>query len=502
MKAIVVMFDSLNRHFLPPYGCDWTQAPNFQRLAQRTLTFDNSYVCSMPCMPARRDFHTARPNFLHRSWGPMEPFDDSVPKLLSQAGISSHLITDHQHYWEAGGATYHTCYDTWQFHRGQEGDAWMGQVEDPPEIDALGRNAETDIRAHRQDRVNRQFMPHEQDQPQARTFEAGVDFIRRNHAAQDWFLQLETFDPHEPFFTQRHFKDLYPDHYADYDGPLHDWPPYAKVTETPEQVEHMRYEYASLLSMCDRKLGDVLDLMDELELWEDTMLIVWTDHGFLLSEHDVWAKCWVPFYNEVAQTPFFVWDPRNGQQGERRQALVQPAIDLGPTLLNFFGQEPTSDMLGKDLADTIQSDTDVRQAAIYGQHGHQVNVTDGRYVYMRGPVREDNQPLYDYTLMPTHMREPFGVEELRGRIELADPFSFTKDCQLMRIGGDTGEEFAFLSQVHKYGSSLYDLQNDPGQLAPIQDEAVEQRLIASMAGLMAECDTPAEQYERLGLAQG
>ena len=73
MKAIMVMFDSLNRHMLPPYGCDWTHAPNFQRLAEKTLTFDTSYVCSMPCMPARRDFHTGRPNFLHRSWGPSSP---------------------------------------------------------------------------------------------------------------------------------------------------------------------------------------------------------------------------------------------------------------------------------------------------------------------------------------------------------------------------------------------------------------------------------------------
>jgi arylsulfatase A-like enzyme len=52
MRAIMVMFDSLNRRMLPPYGCDWTHAPNFARLAERTVTFDNCYVGSMPCMPA------------------------------------------------------------------------------------------------------------------------------------------------------------------------------------------------------------------------------------------------------------------------------------------------------------------------------------------------------------------------------------------------------------------------------------------------------------------
>lgn len=104
MKAIMLMFDSLNRHMLPPYNPDtFVHAPNFTRLAQKTAMFENSYVASMPCMPARRDLHTGRCNFLHRSWGPLEPFDDSMPELLKQHGVYTHLITDHQHYFEDGG---------------------------------------------------------------------------------------------------------------------------------------------------------------------------------------------------------------------------------------------------------------------------------------------------------------------------------------------------------------------------------------------------------------
>ena len=51
MKAIMVMYDSLNRHLLQPYGCQWTQTENFQRLAEHTVVFDNCWVGSMPCMP-------------------------------------------------------------------------------------------------------------------------------------------------------------------------------------------------------------------------------------------------------------------------------------------------------------------------------------------------------------------------------------------------------------------------------------------------------------------
>jgi arylsulfatase A-like enzyme len=97
MKAIMLMFDSLNRHMLPPYGAQGVHAPNFTRLAERCVTFDNCYVGSMPCIPARRELHTGRYNFLHRSWGPLEPFDDSMPAILGRAGVYTHLTTDHQH---------------------------------------------------------------------------------------------------------------------------------------------------------------------------------------------------------------------------------------------------------------------------------------------------------------------------------------------------------------------------------------------------------------------
>ena len=496
MKAIMLMFDSLNRHMLPCYGCDWVHAPNFTRLAERTVTFDKSYVCSMPCMPARRDLHTGRPNFLHKFWGPLEPYDDSVFEMLKKAGVYSHLATDHYHYFEDGGATYHNRYNSWEFFRGQEGDPFIGQVADPVRPPSLGRNAYVD-RLSRQDWINRSFMKREVQQPQPQTIAAGLDFVRRNRQQDNWVVQIETFDPHEPFFTQRKYKDLYAEHYDKYrqaDGKHFDWPRYRKVEETPAEIEHLRFEYAALVSMCDSYLGDVLDTMDELDLWKDTMLIVWTDHGFMLGEHDCLAKIWMPLYEEWAHTPFFVWDPRCAKKGERRQALVQPAIDLAPTLLGLFGVQPTADMLGKDLAGVIADDTPVRQAAIFGVHGAHVNITDGRYFYRHGPVGK-NAPIYEYIILPggIGMRQPDALERL-AQATPAKPFSFTKNCPTLRVP---------VAQIRRYEnlakSELFDLQNDPRQMNLIQDETVRRKLVGQMVELMKQCDAPAEQYERLGL---
>ena len=487
MKAIMVMYDSLNRRMLPPYGSDWVHAPNFERLSERTVTFENSYVGSMPCMPCRREFHTGRYNFLHRSWGPLEPFDDSVPEILEQNGIYTHLVSDHYHYWEEGGCDYHTRYTSWEISRGQEGDPWIGKLEDPEIPEALGDRSG---KKWRQDWVNRDHMDEESKQPQAVTFEKGLEFIRANADHDDWFLHIETFDPHEPYYTQQHYKDLYPHEYA---GPHFDWPPYREVQETPDQVEHMRKESAALHSMCDTYLGKVLDLMDDLDMWDDTMLIVCTDHGFLLGEHDWWAKCVQPFYNEVAHTPLFLWDPRTGRQGERSQALVQN-IDWGPTLMELFDVPPTDDMQGIPLSEALASDEPLREGMLYGLHGGQVNVTDGRYVYMRGPANAKNEPLYEYTLMPTHMRHTFDVDELQD-IQLAEPFEFTKGCRTMKIEARGGS----WQNVYRFGTMLFDLVEDPKQEHPIEDPEIEARMVRLMVDLMKANDAPPEQFERLGL---
>ncbi|MGB3375797.1 MAG: sulfatase [Microbacterium sp.] len=485
MKAIMVMYDTLNRRLLPSYGADQVVAPNFSRLTERTATFDNCYAGSMPCVPARREMHTARYNFLHRSWGPLEPFDDSVPEMLRDAGVYSHLVTDNRHYWGDGGATYHGRFSTFEFFRGQEGDAWKGQVADPETPDTVVNRSD---RVWRQDWINRAHLQNEADHPQTLTFDAGLEFLETNIDADNWFLQIEAFDPHEPFFSYEQYQRLYD---TGYEGPNFDWPAYRRVIEDESEVEQLRNEYMALVTMCDNSLGRVLDFMDENEMWDDTMLVVCTDHGLLLGEHNWWGKNVQPWYDENIHIPLFVWDPRSAVAGERRDALVQ-TIDLGPTLLEFFGIPVTPDMQGRALAQTVASDAPVRQAALFGNAGGHVNVTDGRYVYMRACADESNSPLYDYTLMTTHMAGRFAPSEL-AKAELHPGFSFTKGAPVLKVPG-----FAFGSSW-SYGTLLFDLDDDPDQHRPLRDDALELRMAGLLVDMMRDNDAPPEQYERLGL---
>lgn len=491
MKAILVLFDSLNRHKLPMYGSDEIKVPNFERLANRAVSFDTCYASSLPCMPARREIHTGRLNFLHRSWSPLEPFDDSMPEILKENGIYSHLITDHYHYFENGGATYHTRYNTWEFIRGQEGDPWKGEVKDPDIPETVG--GRTNV-LWRQDWVNRKYMQGEENHPQTLTFDRGLEFIETNHKEDNWFLQIECFDPHEPFFAPEEYRKLYKD---DYDGAHFDWPNYVQVTETREQQEHVTNEYRALVSMCDHSLGRVMDHMDQYNLWDDTMLIVATDHGFLLGEHGWWAKCVMPFYNEIAHTPLFIWDPRVNAVGERRSSLVQ-TIDLAPTVLEYFGLDIPKDMQGRSMKPVLENDEQIREGGLFGIHGGHVNVTDGRYVYMRASKTKENTPLFNYTLMPMHMRERFSLRELQN-MELVEPFTFTKGCPVLKVPSYGIPELDF--SPYNFGTMLFDVVNDPQQKHPIDDPVIERRMIDLLVKLMKESDAPKEQYERLGLEE-
>lgn len=479
MRAVMVMFDTLNRRFLPAYG-GTEDLPNFARLEAHAVTFDRCYAGSMPCMPARREMHTGRPNFLHRSWGPLEPFDDSVPAMLGAAGVYTHLVTDHKHYWGDGGATYHGRFSSFEFFRGQEGDTWKGIVRDPDPVD--GSRGGT---LWRHDQINRRYTSREDRHPQTLTVDAGLEFIAANRDDDRWFLQLEAFDPHEPFTASERFRSEGAD-------ASRDWPLYKRVSDD-DAADDLTDAYRALLRQCDHSLGRVLDAFDELELWEDTMLLVCTDHGLLLGEHEWWGKMVQPWYEENIHIPLFVWDPRHRAAGQRFEGLVQ-TIDLGPTLLEFFGLPSTADMRGRPLGPMLAENAPAHDTALFGNHGGHVNITDGRYVYMRSSISPENQPLFEYTLMPTRLQGAFSPVEL-ARAELVAPLPFTQGSPVLRIPTtSTGSPWVF-------GTLLFDLETDPGQLTPLEDDEVELRMIELLVAAMRDGAAPTEQYARLGLPE-
>jgi hypothetical protein len=127
---------------------------------------------------------------------------------------------------------------------------------------------------------------------------------------------------------------------------------------------------------------------------------------------------------------------------------------------------------------------------VFGGH---VNISDGRYVYMRAPVTPGNTPLNQYTLMPVNMRGFFSDSEIR-TASLHGPFDFTRGMPVLQMEGK-----AFMQDAYKLGNLLFDLETDPEQRNPLQNPEVEKRMVRELIRLMKENDAPAEQFVRLGL---
>src|SRR5699024_2799505 len=138
-------------------------------------------------------------------------------------------------------------------------------------------------------------------------------------------------------------------------------------------------------------------LFDAQDMWRDTHLVLSTDHGLLLGEKEFLGKNRPPFYNEVANIPLFIAGP---DVAPRRAITLTQTTDLGPTLLDIFGEPPPAEMTGESLLPVLAHDDPQRaeRGCVFGQFGAAINFTDGHYVYFLYPREPFHEGLFQYTL--------------------------------------------------------------------------------------------------------
>ena len=508
MRTIFILADSTNRRFLNMYGSTRPAlTPNLDRLAARGTVFENHWCGSAPCMPARRDIMTGRLNFLEKPWGGIEPFDQTLPALLKTKNVYSYMFTDHYLYYHVGGENYWNDFTSHEMIRGQEFDALNMPACKEGIVTQQRPTGYKGIYSQEHDETYSRFAS-EEAYPSPMTMKKAAQWLERNADANNFLLWVEGFDPHEPFDVPQKYIDLYRDADGDdYDGIPCYWPEYRKNIFTDQETRHLNVRYKALLTMTDHYIGKILDVLDRHHMWDDTMVIFTTDHGYMLGEHGYMAKNYMPAYNEVFHIPLIICHP--GAKIKRFSGLTQN-IDMFPTILGQFGVDMSQlhyPIHGKDLTPALTGETErVRDGIIYGYFGKSVNYTDGKYTYLRAAKSDSNRPLYVYTAMPTTLRQYYGV----GCIQPDDydkisfghlPFT---NYPVYKIPADIivfknpSQEYSKRS-VHNAVTCLYDLEKDYEQEAPIQDEILEAQYIAALRKCMETHQAPAEQYERLGI---
>ena len=519
-NLVVVLLDSLNRHFLDCYldaqqqrerrtatGVgDWAElepvaTPNIDRLARRSLRFDRHWSGSLPCMPARHDLLVGALDFLWRPWGSIEVWEDAITYDLRRAGVTTMLVSDHPHLFEVGGENYHTDFSAWEYVRGHEGDPWRTRP-DPSWTGTPALPAAPAFVHHPYD-DSRTWFRAEEEFPGPRTMRAAEEWLRTSARHHERFLLfVDEFDPHEPFDTPAPWATRYDD---TWEGPRLIWPPYttetiAKGRLQPAEARQIRANYQSKLTMIDHWLGRILDQLDAQQLWDDTAVVLCTDHGHYLGERDAFGKPGIPVYSDLGHTPLLVAWP--GAPAGTIDALTTN-VDLHATIADIFGVEPAHRTHGRSLVPLIEGRVDaVRDHVLLGYWARHVHVVDRERHYARAPAGE-NFPLAmwsnRWSTMPIHARPELRLPRPDRRAALA--FMPGSDVPVIRQPFGPGDFLPFWAYgVETDHHLLHDLDADPWQTenragAPEEKEAVDLLRVA-----LDEVDAPTEQYERLGLA--
>jgi arylsulfatase A-like enzyme len=522
-NVVVVLLDSLNRHMLGSYGGHEFATPHLDRFARdRAVRFTRHVTGSLPCMPARHDILCGALDFLWRPWGSIELWEQPITADLRHGGVTTMLVTDHPHLFETGGENYHTDFGSWDYVRGHEGDpwktwldpSWMG-VPAPAKDGGWWLQRQYGDRAPHIDRGYdraRTFLRDEVEYPGPRTMSAAADWVAgaaTHHRDRGFLLFVDEFDPHEPFDTPEPWQSMYET--EPWEGERLIWPPYVvggvsggQLSEA--EARHVRGNYGSKLSMIDHWFGRLLDQLDRSALWDDTAVIVCTDHGHYLGEDrggkDIWGKPLVPQFEPLGHIPLLIHWP--GVEGGAVCDALSTSVDLYATIADVFGVSPAHRTHGQSLAPLLRGETTaVREWAIGGVFGNWVQITDGRWKYARGP-EVDNFPLSmwsnRWSTMPLHVEGLTGLPKPDGRAWLDRmPGS---DVPVIRQPFQAGDALPFWVGNAAVGQHhLYDVSVDPEERENRVGERAEREMVDLLRTALVEVDAPTEQLERLGIAR-
>ena len=497
MNIVLVLIDSLNRSAVSAYGPTEVATPNLDAFARRAWRFDNHFVGSLPCMPARREIFAGIKEVLWRPWGPLESFDERLPRLLEAHGYATAIVTDHYHYWEETANGYIQSFQSAELIRGHEIDYWQPLVSE----DSLPQWVQT-IEAWRPGSGRRYYsnvvgFRDETDFFPAKVFSAAARWLDHRPTDRPFFLQVESFDVHEPFDAPEPYASMYGDGTARDRFTL--WPPYQDRTQlsafmdqtTPDELAFIRSQYMGKVTMVDRWFGELTTALDRANLWDDTVVIVTTDHGHDLGERRAFGKQF-PHYDSHANIPLLIWRPAYRPAGQTVTGLTS-TVDLFATVLEAAGATVPGRTHSRSLLPLLAGDpTAGRTALLYGTFDQGLCCTDGEWTLLKAPERDGPLNVYSTMISPALVIDP--AAQPTG----ADRFIPGVDLPQWRIPVDPRTSAHY---TPARSSLLFHRAADPGQTHNLWDDAPDQRrrMCNLLRDLMIAEGAPPEQLVRLGL---
>lgn len=430
-NVLFIAVDDL-RPELGCYGKQHMHSPNIDRLAKSGVLFERAYCMVPTCGASRASLMTGIRPARNRFVSYLTVAEKDAPEITT---FNTHF-KNNGYYTGSLGKVFHNPKDNAE---GWSEPAWRTKG-----IPRYRRPENHDLYEKRQKQGSRKRGPAwESADVEDNAYADGVmteraiaDLNRLNKKSEPFFLAVGFLKPHLPFIAPKKYWDMYdheqiqlPDNYhVPTDAPkesIHtsgELRRYAGIPSTgpvsDEAARNLIHGYYACVSYTDALIGKLLNELDRLKLSENTVVVLWGDHGWNLGEHTLWCKhsC----YETSMQIPLIVRAP--GIEGDQRRPNLVESIDLYPTLCELSGLPLPNHLRGQSLV-ALMTDRDAAwKSAAVGrfENGDTIRTDAFRFTeYTDKKGKQTSSMLYDHQADPSENANVAGTRK-NAVVELAE----------------------------------------------------------------------------------
>ena len=392
-NVLLIVCDDLNTH-VSTSGYPHIKTPYLDHLAKEGVTFNRAY-CQYPvCGPSRASFLSG---LYPESTGVL---DNKADIRETRPGISSlPQFMKENGYWTGGvGKIFHTP-------RHEPGDLGWHEYhrfenKEFPFVTNERKKFEKENGSVEHGKTRRQWkqrlqglftQTRGQQQPgygpsglkddqhrDGRNARKVVEWLdKKSYGDKPFFITVGIHKPHVPFIAPQKYFDLYPQQKLQFElSPKNDWDDIPKLAmvkrfkgfgfEIGKENDALRRKYTQAYHACvsfvDAQIGLIIDKIKAQKIWDDTIVIFTSDHGYHLGEHFMWGK--VTLFEECARVPLIVHVPSVSPAGETSNGLVE-TIGLFPTLAELCNLPPPTYLQGQSYANLIRKPNSSGNSSAY-----------------------------------------------------------------------------------------------------------------------------------------
>ncbi len=427
-NVLFIAVDDLNND-LGCYRHPLVKSPNIDRLAHRGVKFDRAY-CQFPlCSPSRSSLMTGRPPDTIRVYDLKKHFRETLPDVVTLP----QLFQRHGYFAARVGKIYHY---------GNPGDIGTNGLDDPPSWNTVvnprgvDKDEEKVLTNHTPKRglgssLSLYASPApDEEHTDGKVVSETIKLLEQNRD-KPFIIAAGFYRPHCPFIAPKKYFVLYP--LEKIVAPnfsasgLAQIPPAALWIAQPNfgvseqaQRESIQAYYASI-SFLDAQVGKLLDALDRLKLRDNTIIVFWSDHGYLLGEHGQWMK--QTLFEGSARAPLIIAGPGTTAKGKASGRTVE-LLDLYPTLADLCNLPAPAGLAGRSLSSLLRDPraTWTKPAFTQVRRGNGANAFMGysvrteRYRYTEWDEGRRGAEFYDYTYDPQEQHNLIGDPKYKQQV--------------------------------------------------------------------------------------